>query len=76
MLHDTVAALTAERALVESSHLEEMMREPVANWRFDPAEAQWYDVVLHDLLDAARHEHADVTPQVDSTRPSQRRLST
>ncbi|TDC52984.1 SDR family oxidoreductase [Jiangella ureilytica] len=47
--------LAAEVALVQSSHLDDAMREPVADWRFDPAEAQWYDAVLHDLRDAVVH---------------------
>ncbi|MBB5790359.1 NmrA family NAD(P)-binding protein [Jiangella mangrovi] len=47
--------LAAEVALVKSSHLDDAMREPVANWRFDPAEAQWYGAVLHDLRDAVVH---------------------
>lgn len=50
--------LAAEVALGESSRLEDAMRQPVANWRFDPAEAQWYEAVLHDLRDAVERGRA------------------
>ncbi|WP_199521035.1 SDR family oxidoreductase [Jiangella anatolica] len=50
--------LAAETALGEASRLEDAMREPVENWRFDPAEAQWYEAVLHDLRDAVERGRA------------------
>ncbi|SDU68612.1 hypothetical protein [Jiangella alkaliphila] len=42
---------------VESSHPEEAMEEPMAQWRFDPVEAEEYETMLRGVLAAA--ENAD-----------------
>ncbi|TDD68941.1 hypothetical protein E1262_14470 [Jiangella aurantiaca] len=46
-----------ELGLVESSHPEDVMGQPVAQWRFDPSDAEEYETVLKGVLAAA--ENAD-----------------
>jgi hypothetical protein len=46
------AEVAAELDIAESSHPEDAARTAVSEWRFDPAEAQIYEVDLRGLLDA------------------------
>ncbi|SFR28109.1 hypothetical protein SAMN04488564_112220 [Lentzea waywayandensis] len=50
-----------ELRLVEASRPDEEMREPIEDWRFDPTDAQRYEIGLHTLLDAVEAEHDDPT---------------
>jgi hypothetical protein len=41
-----------ELRLVRASRLDEVAREPIASWPYDPTDAQRYEVLLQDLFDA------------------------
>lgn len=49
---DQEREVEAELRLAESSHPDEAMREPVADWQFDPTEVPRYEEVLDSLLAA------------------------
>lgn len=49
---DLRRAVADELRLAESSRIDDAMREPIADWQFDPTEAQRYEVQLGDLLKA------------------------
>lgn len=51
-LHGLEAEVEAELAIAESSHPEETAAAPVAEWRFDPVDAERYEVGLRGLLGA------------------------
>jgi hypothetical protein len=45
-------AVEAEITIAEASHPEDLADTPVAEWRFDPADAERYEVGLRGLLGA------------------------
>ncbi|PWK78540.1 hypothetical protein C8D88_1282 [Lentzea atacamensis] len=49
-------AVEEEIRLAEASQPDEELREPIANWQFDPTDVQRYEVGLHTLLDAVEAE--------------------
>jgi hypothetical protein len=52
-LHELELNISAELMLAETSQPEEeAVRVPVDEWLFDPADAQRYEVGLHNLLGA------------------------
>lgn len=51
-LHGLAAEVEAELEIVENSHPEETAAAPVAEWRFDPVDAERYEVGLRGLLGA------------------------
>jgi hypothetical protein len=51
-LHGLEAEIQAELAISESSHPEEVAATPVAEWMYDPTDAERYEVGLHGLLGA------------------------
>jgi hypothetical protein len=51
-LHGLEAEIQAELTIAESSHPEEVAATPVAEWLYDPTDAERYEVGLHGLLDA------------------------
>jgi hypothetical protein len=51
-LHGLEAEVEAELDIAVSSHPEETARAAVADWRFDPVEAENYQVELRGLLGA------------------------
>lgn len=54
---DLEHAVQDELRLVEAGRPEEEMGMPIADWQFDPTDAQRYEVGLHTLLDAVEAEH-------------------
>lgn len=60
-LHELEVVVEAELAMVESSHPAEAADLPVAEWLFDPADAQRDEVGLHSLLGAV--EALEVHPR-------------
>lgn len=51
-LHGLEAEVEAELEIVENSHPEETAATPVTEWRFDPVDAERYEVGLRGLLGA------------------------
>ncbi|RSN52586.1 hypothetical protein DMH01_41150 [Amycolatopsis sp. WAC 04182] len=51
-LHRLEIEVEAELEITESSNFEEVARTPVAEWRFDPTEAERYEINLRGLLGA------------------------
>jgi hypothetical protein len=51
-LHGLEVDVEAEITIAEASHPEDLAGTPVAEWRFDPADAERYEVGLRGLLGA------------------------
>ena len=51
-LHGLETEVEAELAIAEHSHPEEVAATPVAEWRYDPVDAERYEVGLRGLLGA------------------------
>jgi hypothetical protein len=51
-LHGLETEVEAELEIAENSHPEETAAAPVAEWRFDPVDAERYEVGLRGLLGA------------------------
>ena len=51
-LHGLETEVEAELEIAEHSHPEETATAPVAEWRFDPVDAERYEVGLRGLLGA------------------------
>jgi hypothetical protein len=51
-LHGLEVDVEAEITIAEASHPEDLADTPIAEWRFDPADAERYEVGLRGLLGA------------------------
>lgn len=51
-LHGLEVDVEAEITIAEASHAEDVAATPVTEWRFDPTDAERYEVGLRGLLGA------------------------
>lgn len=51
-LHGLEVDVEAEITIAEASHAEDVATTPVTEWRYDPADAERYEVGLRGLLGA------------------------